>query len=169
MNKYCKQATIFAGFLISGAATAATETTTIDVTASVAGSCTVIADPLAFGDVASDSEKNASGAVTVNCSNGIAYQVGMNEGQNPQVGERAVTNSGGDFILYRIFKSPENFEWGDSGIGGAFPHAIVNGVGNGLDQTLDFVGIANPTGVFPLGFFTAGTTYSDVVTVTVLF
>jgi len=169
MNKHFRQAIILTGILISSAATAATETTTIDVTASVAGSCTVNSDPLTFGDVESGSETNASGAVTVNCSNGIVYRVGMNEGQHVQNGERAMTNPGGDFILYRIFKSPENIEWGDGSIGGSFPHAIVNGTGNGLDQTLDFLGVANPSGVFPVGSFTAGTDYSDVVTVTVQF
>lgn len=64
------------------AAQAATTTTTFAVTATVQPSCTVSATPLAFGSYnpLSATPLDATSTITVNCTTGTSYTVGLNAG-----------------------------------------------------------------------------------------
>lgn len=164
-----RNALLVAGFLVSGTATAATQTDTINVTANVPGACTISATALSFGEVTQPGTGTASGDVTVNCSSGLAYKIGMNAGQNfiPASTTRAMVNSAGDKINYELFR-PGGAAWGDAGMSSpqTFPGSHLAGSGTGSNQVIAFSGsttAANGT------VLTAGTSYSDVVTVTVEF
>lgn len=168
-----RKAVLIAGLLASGVGMAATETTTINVTANVPGSCSISADPIAFGEVAElGTEVTAAGAVTVNCSTGTTYLVGMDAGQHLLTGFRSMENASDHPISYIIENQNNGQSWGDSGItGGNFTNASsVSGSGDGTDQSLPFTARANGDGQQTgSNVLTAGTSYSDVVTVTVQF
>ena len=164
-----RNAMLVAGFLVSGAATAATQTDTINVTANVPGSCTISATALSFGEVTAPSSGSATGDVTVNCSSGLAYKIGMNAGQNfnTSSGTRAMINSAGDRIHYTLTR-PGGAAWGDQGMSSpvTFPAGNLAGSGTGSNEVIAFNGQTTNLGGTTL---TAGTSYSDVVTVTVEF
>lgn len=69
-------------FMSPHAAQAATTTTTFAVTATVQPSCTVSATPLAFGSYnpLSATPLDATSTITVNCTTGTSYTVGLNAG-----------------------------------------------------------------------------------------
>ena len=173
MNKHFRKAVVFSGLLVAGAASAGTETTTLNVTASVPGSCSISTDPAAFGEIGGPSspEVTANGNVTVNCSVGTSFIIGMDQGQNHDGTFRAMKNPGGDLIRYIILKPGASDHWGDNGIvGGNFPQSPVSGIGSGSDETIPFIAKANGSGMGTgLNTYTPNTSYSDTVTVTVQF
>lgn len=150
------------GVAIEASAQAATTTTTLNVSASVSTSCVVATTPISFGTY-SGAQVNASGDVTVTCTNGTAYQVALDAGQN-YVGsyDRRMSNGAGAFLNYNITSAGSGW-WGDIGYGDTFPYAYpVPGTGTGSAQVLTVNAAlqAGQSGV-PAG------AYSDVVNVTV--
>lgn len=172
MKMHYRKAIIIAGFLASGSAFAATETTTLNVSATVSGSCSVSADPAAFGEISGlpGEEFVANGNIRVNCSSGTSYSVGLDEGQNFDSIIRAMVNGSNHRINYIIEESGSR--WGNAGTPGpvTFNQPARNGVGTGTDQTFSYIARANGVGMVTGGnTFTPGTTYNDVVNVTVHF
>ncbi|ACL67069.1 Spore coat U domain protein [Anaeromyxobacter dehalogenans 2CP-1] len=83
--------------LTAGTARAATATATLDVTATVVPSCTIAATPVAFGNydplvTNSSTALNAQGTVTVTCTTGTAYTIGLGAG-NSASGSRAMQHA----------------------------------------------------------------------------
>ncbi|MEW6486272.1 MAG: spore coat U domain-containing protein [Pseudomonadota bacterium] len=152
------------GLVISGSALAATTSTTMNVTANVGAVCTVSATPVDFGLYAG-AQKNATGTITVNCTNLAPYNVGIDQGLNYDGSFRYITN-GTDDILYELYSDAGYTSiWGDNGVtGGNYPWGNpVAGIGNGANQVLTVYGELS-AGPLP-----SPGSYSDTVTVVVEF
>lgn len=97
---------------------AATDTTTFTVTATVISTCDVSATDLSFGnyDPVSVTDLDATNTVTVNCTDGTAYDIGLNAGigAGATVATRKLTNGGNtlDYTLYQ--DAPRTTVWGDT-------------------------------------------------------
>jgi spore coat protein U-like protein len=76
--------------IFSGSANAATATGSMDVATSIAQACTISAATMTFADYAG-SEITAGSALTINCTNGLAYSISLSEN----------ADSSPDYYLYR--------------------------------------------------------------------
>lgn len=61
---------------------ALTATATLQVQANVQGNCTLTTTPVFFGTVADSVQSTTTGSVTVTCTNGTIYRLGLNDGGN---------------------------------------------------------------------------------------
>ncbi len=133
-------------------------TSTAAISGSVAGTCSLSASTLGFGNYNSSASLDGSAIITVNCSSGSAYSVSLNGGQNLSGGSRRLAGPGGSFLNYQLFKDAARASaWGDgTGLG-----AKLDGTGNGSNQSLPVYGrVPAHQNVRP-------GSYSDVVQVTV--
>jgi spore coat protein U-like protein len=154
------------GFMALGIAStpavAATQTATFAVTATVQGTCTISATALAFG-IYTGTALPATSTVTVNCTGGTIYNVGLNPGTatgatvttRKMKGQYTPANTLG-YSLYS--DSGRTTNWGQT-IG----TDTVAGIGNGANQPLTVYGQI-PTGTAP-----AADSYSDTITATVTY
>jgi spore coat protein U-like protein len=145
-----------------GAAGAATATTTFTVTANVTKVCTVAALPLSFGsyDPTSATPLDATTTVTLNCTVGTAYNVGLNAGTGTgaTVAARKMT-SGADTLTYSLYRDAGRTTiWG-------------NTVGTDTTSGTFAIGQAALTvfGRVPAGQNVTAATYTDTITVTVTY
>lgn len=158
----CSTSVAILALSFAGGAQTADSVGTLSVSATVIDSCSVSADVLAFGVidplVNADEATDATASVLVDCSNGTAYQVGLDDG-NATTTARAMTSDGGtlDFSLYRDANRTET--WGDT-----FGTDTVAATGTGTTQALTVYGRV-PAGQqhVPPG------AYADTVTVTVTY
>lgn len=170
MNKailYTPLAAVCLALLGMPAATAAsfqTTTTTFNVTGTVptVAGCTVAATAMDFGTLSAFQATAPTGGqsqLTVHCSNGTPYEVGMSYGLHAACGSGRCVQNGPYNFAYSLFTdSAMTSIWGP--IGGA--NATVTGTGNGADQILQVYGMPGaPAPADPPG------TYTDTVTVTV--
>lgn len=154
-------ATLAAAMLASSApGMAATATGSLVVTATVLASCTVVGSTIAFGNYSS-SQVDQTGTIAVVCTNGTAYNVGLDAGtgSGATTTTRKLTGSGGGTLNYALYRdSGRTTNWGST-IG----TDTQTGTGSGLTQTLTVYGriAASQT---PL----AGV-YTDTVTVTLTY
>lgn len=89
-------------FLMTGSAMAA-NTATVGVSANVVGSCTIGGGNIPFGNLNAAGAGTMNAVVTqpqVNCSNGLAYTVTDDDGQNEVVANANRMASGANFIQY---------------------------------------------------------------------
>ena len=152
----------FAIAAVPNSAFASTTTATLNVSATVVNSCSVSANPLAFGSY-SGTALNVSTTVSVTCNTGDAYSVGLNAGTGTGA---TVTNRlmslggtpGGATVAYSLLTgSFTGTNWGNSS------GTWVTGTGNGSAQSLTVYGVV-AGGLYP----TAGS-YSDAITVTLTY
>ncbi|MGI9387260.1 MAG: Csu type fimbrial protein, partial [Methyloligellaceae bacterium] len=103
------------GMLAATSAYAATATTTFNVTANIAASCTIAATDLNFGayDPFAAGPLNATSTVTVTCTNLTPYDVGL-DGGGGTVAARRMLN-GASPLNYQLY-SEGTFTtiWGDT-------------------------------------------------------
>lgn len=132
------------------------------VSANVTVECSIATPGLSFGVLAPGDLRGAQSALTIECPQGIAYQVTMDAGQHydAALGLRRMFNANGDAIAYYLNKQdgPNAFPqpWGDAGFGntapGGQPYA---GTGTGAPQTALIYGDIdyrnNPRREFPAG------------------
>ena len=113
---------IAAGFLffalLPDVSLAATATTTFPVTATVQNVCSVTASGLAFGsyDPTSNTDLDASTTLSVLCTTGTSFTVGLNAGNAPSatVSSRAMVN-GGNQLSYALYTdSGRTSNWGNT-------------------------------------------------------
>jgi spore coat protein U-like protein len=86
MNKLIRAAAAAAILAGAGSAMGATATSNFNVTATVLASCTVSATNLAFGSYspsATDFDISATNNISVGCTNGTSFNVGLNQGLAP--------------------------------------------------------------------------------------
>jgi spore coat protein U-like protein len=86
MNKLIRSATAIAMLAGAGSAMAATANTNFNVTATVLSSCSASASNLAFGNYtpsATDFDVSATNNISVSCTNGTAFNVGLGAGLAP--------------------------------------------------------------------------------------
>lgn len=99
-------------------ASAATDSTTFQVTATVVSSCEVSATPLAFGayDPVATTPLDGSATVNVRCTNGTSYVVALDEGvgASATVSERRMTN-GAQTLTYALYQDASRSTlWGET-------------------------------------------------------
>ncbi|MFJ3054706.1 spore coat U domain-containing protein [Herbaspirillum sp. NPDC087042] len=139
---------------------AATATSSLTISASVVASCTVVGSAIAFGAY-TQTLVNQSGSITVLCTNGTTYNVGLDAGTGTgsTVSTRKMSAAGGGTLNYSLYRDAAHTNnWGTT-IG----TDTVAGTGSGLLQTLTVYGQI-PAAQTPL----AGA-YSDTVTVTLTY
>lgn len=138
-------------------------------TAVVPKSCQISTSPLNFGTVTTlTSNRDATGSLTILCTNTTPYSVGINNGSNASGSQRRMRlGATANYISYNLFTdAARTSAWGSStsattctsGAG-----TCVLGIGSGTNQTVTVYGRVPPQGAPPVG------TYSDTVIVTVTF
>ncbi len=143
---------------------AATTSGTLTVSATVASACLISNGTLAFGvyDPSSSTALNGSTTVTLTCTLGTAYQIGMaaGAGSGATVSLRKLT-SGANTLGYRIYRdSGRTLNWGNT------PGTDT------LDATSSAVTLANTITVYgqiPTGEAVPTGTYADTVAITVTY
>jgi spore coat protein U-like protein len=137
----------------------ATTTSTFQVTATVASSCTVTATSLAFGNYTL-AQLDGSSTITATCTNGTTYTIGLDAGSfaGATTSTRRMTGPSAAGLSYSLFSdSGRTTNWGN--VAGSW----VSGTGTGAAQVLTVFGRipANQTALIG--------NYTDTVTVTVTF
>ena len=86
--------------------TLSTATTSFQVTAIVAASCTITANPLAFGNYAG-LVLNSTTTILVTCSKSTTYNVGLNAGTSTgaTVTNRSMTGPASTLLNYKLFRN----------------------------------------------------------------
>jgi spore coat protein U-like protein len=150
-----------AGFaLLNLPANAATATTTFGVTSTVQSTCVISGNTLAFGTY-SGSAIAMTTTLSVTCSNGTTYNVGLNAGSasGATVTTRAMTGPGSATLSYAMYQDTNHTNnWGQTV--GTDTEA---GTGNGSAQTLTVYG------ELAAGQYPAPGSYSDTITATVTY
>lgn len=140
---------------------ASTATATIAVSATVLSFCTIAALPLAFGNYSS-AVINLTTTVTVACTTGSPYNVGLDPGigTGATVAVRKMTVAAGTATLNYGLYSDTNHTvvWGNT-IG----TNTVTGTGTGLAQVLTVYG------QIPAGQLATTGAYTDTVTATITY
>lgn len=156
---------LLAALLIFGAnaAIAATTTTNLSVTATISATCSVTTGTVAFGtyDPTSGSPDDATGTVTVTCTNGTGYSITLGDGLYYSSGRRmrssAVTY---EYLTYELYQEAGRTTlWGDG------THGTVMGslTGNGSAQAYTVYGR------MPINQYSKPDSYADTVLVTVTY
>lgn len=147
-----------AGLSMFGVANAATISTTMNVSATISGTCTTITNTaLTFSPAYAGTQLDGQGNIAVNCTNGEPYSLDVNNGNNFSSPNRRMKNDnvGTSFLNYAIYS--------DSGRATAWP-ASQNLVGSGSVQSYPVYGR------IPAGQSTAvAGPYSDQLAVTVTY
>lgn len=157
-------ALLAAATLPAAPAFAGTVGTNLATSATVTANCTVSSSPLAFGNVDSTSASNvdASGGLTITCTNGSAWaaSAGLGAGAGATFPSRKMT-AGANLINYSIYTTAARATvWGD-GTGGT---ATIGGTGTGSAQAVTVYGrVPGGQTTVPIG------NYVDTVAVTVTY
>ena len=149
--------------LVSNAALAGQATTTIAVSATITGGCTVAATAMAFGSIVLTSvNTDASSTLTVNCTSTVPYTIGINDGGNAGLGthNRQMFGGVGNNLPYQVYKDAARTLVFDSL---ATDPNVDNGVGTGANQSFTVFGRV------PVQPTPAAVAYSDSLTVTVFY
>jgi len=157
-------------FYSAAPADAFTQTTTgtMNIAATVLPTCTVATTPMDFGNLISTPQTYAISTITVNCSSGAPYRIGIDAGQNASlwalVGSplsRTLWSGTNAYNVqpYDLFQDAAlTTEWGDYsatlGLGGK------SGIGTGAAQIHTVYGLAEVFDLIP-------GVYTDTVMVTV--
>ena len=147
---------------ISGPAMAASTQTTFKVTADVTASCTIAAADLDFAAYnPGGSAVPGQSSITVHCTNGTTWNVGLNAGvfSGATTSTRKMTGPGSFALAYGLFTdSAHTTSWGN--IVGT---DTESGTGTGIDQVL------NVYGLVPASQNVGAGHYEDTITATVTF
>ena len=160
MRRFILSAVAVSGTLLSQSAWAATGTANMAVSASVSSVCSVDATALAFGEVALSGATPGTATITVNCTGGGAYTVGLGNGLHNVAAARFL-QSGANTLAYGLFKEVgHTSRWGDAGA------ELVSGSGNDADQELTVYGQVTTGQTLVSG---NGTPYTDTILVTLTY
>lgn len=97
----CASGTLF----IPAPALAETDSKTMTVSASISSICSVSTTPLDFGEVNLTGATNATATLSVQCTNGGTWSLGMDEGLNFVAAARFL-KSGTQKLAYDLFTDP---------------------------------------------------------------
>lgn len=154
---------------VASSVDAATATSNLSVTASVAANCTISTTAVAFGaydpiGTNAASPLNGTGSVSVTCTNGASTTVTLGQGSNANTGStaaaplRRLKDSGTNFLSYALYSDTgRTTTWGDTA-GTGVPHT-----GTGTLTALTVYG------QIPAGQNVPATSYSDTVVATITF
>ncbi len=143
---------------------AATATGSLAVTASVTGVCLIGNATLAFGpyDPTVAAGATASTTVTLTCSLGTLFNIGMNAGigLGGTTTLRVMTSASGT-LLYGLFPDPSlAINWGNT---------LGTNTVSGTSSLTTLVNIINIYGLIPAGQAAPAGNYADTVTMTVTY
>ena len=129
------------------------------VTATVVSQCSVSATTLDFGTVGLLlANTDGASTVTLQCASGVAWQVGLDNGQHASGNTRRLQGPGG-LVTYELYRNTQRTQrWGNT-----LNTDTVVGTGTGGNQSLTVYGRV-PTQTTP----SAGV-YNDTITVTVTY
>lgn len=139
-------------------ASAATATTTFNVTATVVASCSTSASDMAFGTYNPNAvtDKTGTSTISVNCSLGTPYTVSLNSGMNVSSGARRMAD-GASFLTYEVYQ-----DIAATLVFGSVADLLgVSGIGTGLSVPSTIYG------VIPKAQNVSPGSYTDQITVTV--
>jgi spore coat protein U-like protein len=135
-------------------------TTTFGVSATVLKDCVVSATALGFGNY-TGALVNASSTVTVTCTSGTTYTVGLNQGLATgalvTTRQMAITQPAGALNYSLLTGSYTGTNWGNTS------GSWVSGTGNAAPQPLTVYG------VIPAGQYVTPGSYTDTITATVTY
>ncbi len=158
MNRFLFSATALVGVIASQGAWAATQTASIATSATVTTVCSLSTTAMSFGEVALTGVTNGTASVSVTCTGGGAYTVGLDNGMHAVAAQRNLV-SGTTTLAYGLFQDAAfATAWNTTGAG------LVSGTGNAAVQTLQVYGQIPAGQTLVSG---NGTAYNDTVTVTV--
>lgn len=143
------------------AASAATATTTMAVTAAVISSCIVVATPMAFGnyDPTSATATTATSVISVTCTSGAPYNVGLDKGANGASVTARLLKVGANTLPYGLYSDvSHSVNWGNT-VG----TDTVTGTGSAILQPITVYGSIPAGAAVPAG------AYVDTVNVTVTY
>jgi spore coat protein U-like protein len=156
--------------LLVNMAQAATATSNLSVTATVAATCTVTTAPVAFGtyNPASGTPTDTTGTITVTCTNGSTYTIALDAGANPSsagnVTTRRMTAGASKFLSYQLYlDSPHTTIWGDGANGSSINPTSGSFTGDGTAQGYSVYGRITTGNYVPSG------SYTDTVVMTVTY
>ena len=155
MIKRLVLAGIAAGLLGSIAHATSSVNSTFTARITIQNDCSVSSpNDLDFGTVGLlNSNKDTSMTFTVTCTNGAAYTIAMDDGQNASGSTNRMTN-GSEYVSYELYQ--------DNGYSTVWDaSSTVGGTGNGTAQTYTVYGRVPPQTTPSAG------TYTDTVTITV--
>jgi spore coat protein U-like protein len=138
-----------------------TDTTTFNVTATVPTTCRVSASDLDFGTVGTlASNHDGSTTLAPVCTNGTAYQIGLDGGLSlvTDPTQRKMTK-GTEFVLYGLYRDPAR----SLSFGNTIGNNTVAGTGTGLAQSVPVYGRIGPQPTPSPG------TYNDTIVVTLTY
>lgn len=139
-----------------------TQTTQFTVSATVLDNCAVSAGPLAFGpySASSGSPVTANSSISVTCTSGLHYTVALDGGTTTLTPAARAMTDGSHNLGYALYTSSGYSSiWGD-GTAGTVTQA---GIGNGSAQPMTVFGR------IPASQFVASGSYTDTVTVSVIY
>jgi len=163
-RQYVLPALLAGAVLLPVTTTAAVVSGTLPVQITIDGACSFGVNNMDFGThVGLLNGVDATGNITVTCSASLPYTVELNEGTgaNATVELRHMTISGGgtDTVGYELYSDAgRTILWGDDSLS----TSSVSETGTGTAQTLSVYGRV------PIQFTPVNGTYSDTVTVTIL-
>ena len=160
--------TLGAALLLAAAddSSAATVSTTLTVSVTVASACTVSANPLSFGTyLPGQGGMSGSTTLAVLCTKGAPFTVALNAGTGGGTVAQRVMSMGANTLAYNLYTTATHTTvWGD----GTQSSATVSGVGRGLTSgaqiTQTVYGQVPDTAA---NVNLAPGLYTDIVTVTV--
>jgi spore coat protein U-like protein len=140
--------------------TVSSATASFTVTAVVQATCTIIANPLAFGTY-SGLLINATSTLSVTCTNTTSYNIGLNAGAatGATVTNRSMTGPSSALLGYKLFSnSGLTTNWGNT-VG----TNTLGGTGSGALQPLSV------RGQIPAGQYVRPGSYTDTITATITY
>lgn len=136
---------------------------TFSVSATITKNCRVSAATLDFGTVDGFLTANLdqTTALQTTCTNGTAYKIGLDNGQNANGTTRRMAGAAGEFVVYELYRdSGRTQRWGNDTVNGT---DTVNDSGNGLAKTTTIYGRVAAQATPAPG------NYSDTITVRVTY
>lgn len=157
-----RKLTILSACLLGAAgAHADTDTANLNVKVTITATCnihSVSPTDVDFGSIASTAiDTDAAGTLSVNCTPGTDYTIGLDDGENVSGGGDRRMIKGSDYVAYELYRDGARSQrWGNG------PSDSLAGTGSGSAQTISVYGrIASANS--PVG------DYTDVVIATVTY
>jgi spore coat protein U-like protein len=148
---------------LAGGAQAAVDTVTFQVTANVIAFCDIDATDMAFGDFDGTADVLATSVISVECTNGHAYQVELDAGSTAgsTIANRTMTN-GTSTLNYTLYRdAARTLNWGDTA------GDDVDGIGAGVTTAVNHTVYGELPALSNENVTTGA--YSSTITVTVNF
>ena len=150
-------------FVLARPARAGTATNTLTVSANVLGICTIDPAALDFGNYDSTANVDVSTNITVRCTQGSSYWIGLGLGSNFTGTTRRMVNGGANYLTYELYRDAGRTQvWDNADPAPTPPHSSATDPGYAAYTTPVYGRIAAAQ-IVPMG------AYGDSVVMTVNF